>query len=177
MGVMIMHVRAATIKDAEGIAHVHVDTWRTTYLNIMSPAYLATLTYDIRKKLWQKHLSDKEKHIFVLENEQTEIVGFAACNQRPLEPHVGDLTSIYIIKEEQQKGYGRLLMKALFQTFNELGCEKVFVEVLVENDTRHLYEYFGAKIVEIDTMNLGTQELEFFIYKWDSVKNVLAQLA
>ena len=171
-----MHVRRATIQDAPEIAKAHVDTWRTTYEAFMSKQYLDSLTYEHRTKLWEEQISNPEQHIFVLVNEMDNIRGFAACNARKKDPQFGDLSSIYIMKEDQRKGYGRLLLRALFEAFDEMGCEKVFVEVLAENKARNLYEYYGANIVEIDTMMYGMQELEFFIYKWDSVKNMLAKL-
>lgn len=171
-----MHVRRAQLQDAPKIAKVHVDTWRSTYGDFMSKQYLDSLTYETRTKTWEDHINDPEQHIFVLVDENEDVRGFAACNVRKKDPQFGDLTSIYIMKEDQRKGYGRLLLKALFEAFDQMGCEKVFVEVLAENTARNLYEYYGAKIVEIDTMMYGMQELEFFIYKWDSVKNMLAKL-
>ena len=30
-----MHIREATLDDVPGIARVHVDTWRTTYVDIV----------------------------------------------------------------------------------------------------------------------------------------------
>lgn len=171
-----MQVRKAQLQDAPNIAKVDVDTWRTTYGDFMSGQYLASLSYEKRTELWEKNLQDPKQHIFVLVNEDDDIKGFAACNARENDPQFGDLTSIYIVKDEQKRGYGRLLLRAVFEIFDEMGCEKAFVEVLTENTARNLYEYYGANIVEIDTVVYGMQELEFFIYKWDSVKNMLAKL-
>lgn len=46
-----MIIRKATISDAEGIAKVHVDGWRTTYKNILSDEFLNKLLYEQRTKM------------------------------------------------------------------------------------------------------------------------------
>ncbi|WP_306428702.1 hypothetical protein [Robertmurraya siralis] len=41
----MMIIREATLSDAEGIAKVHVDSWRTTYKGIVSDVFLEQLSY------------------------------------------------------------------------------------------------------------------------------------
>lgn len=52
-------IREAELVDAPGIAKVHVDSWRTTYKNIMSDDFLSHLSYEQRTKLWEKTLYKK----------------------------------------------------------------------------------------------------------------------
>ena len=40
-----MIIRKATVADAEGVAKVHVDCWRTTYKSIISEKLLTNLSY------------------------------------------------------------------------------------------------------------------------------------
>ncbi|MFK0522174.1 hypothetical protein ACINKY_08160 [Paenibacillus illinoisensis] len=41
----MLHIREATINDAEGIAKVHVHSWRTTYKGIIPEEFLTNLSY------------------------------------------------------------------------------------------------------------------------------------
>lgn len=53
-----MQIRQAQAKDAAGIAKVHVDSWRTTYTNILPAEFLKNLSYDQRTTLWDCNISD-----------------------------------------------------------------------------------------------------------------------
>jgi len=48
------NIRQADIADAKAIAKVHVDSWRTTYANIVPDDYLTNLSYESREHNWQK---------------------------------------------------------------------------------------------------------------------------
>ncbi|BDI14956.1 hypothetical protein ANSO36C_07580 [Nostoc cf. commune SO-36] len=49
-----MAIREANLADAPAIAKVHVDTWRTTYSNLMPAKFLADLSYEERETKWVK---------------------------------------------------------------------------------------------------------------------------
>lgn len=168
-------IRRATISDAEGIAKVHVDSWRTTYKNIIPDSFLAKLSYEQRTELWKRNISQQGNYVFVAESPTGEIVGFADCGKRKenLTPNSGDLTSIYLLEEYQGQGIGKKLMKQLFLQFQELGYDKVFVEVLEDNKTRYFYEAFGAEFLKSETIKIGGKELELLIYQWESLNEVL----
>jgi len=65
------------MQDATVIAHVHIDTWRTTYHGIVTDEYLSNMSYDRGKRVWETTLQDpKTQSVFVAEDEQNRIVGF-----------------------------------------------------------------------------------------------------
>jgi hypothetical protein len=43
-----IEIRKTVLTDAIGIAKVHVDSWKTTYANIVPDAYLNSLDYEGR---------------------------------------------------------------------------------------------------------------------------------
>ncbi|WP_269669522.1 hypothetical protein [Paenibacillus sp. GSMTC-2017] len=43
-----MNIRPAIVEDMEGIAKVHLESWRTTYAGIISDQFLASLTLEGR---------------------------------------------------------------------------------------------------------------------------------
>lgn len=51
-----MLIRPARMADADAIARVHVDSWRTTYPGIVPDDYLATMSYEQRSGVWQRIL-------------------------------------------------------------------------------------------------------------------------
>lgn len=172
-----MGVREAVMTDAPGIAKVHVDSWRTTYQGILPDSLLENLSYEKRTELWQRNLSREDNYVYVAENEVGEIVGFADCGKRESNTidHSGDLTSIYILEEYQGKGIGKQLMSKLFQKFQELGYNRVFVEVLEDNKTRYFYEHYGATLMETMKIKMAGTELDLLIYEWDDISRVLTE--
>ncbi|EIJ79685.1 hypothetical protein [Bacillus methanolicus] len=66
-----MKIRKAVLSDAKGIAKVHVDSWKTTYENIIPDEYLNQLTYEIREQLWNNIIPNG--NVFVAENQEGKI--------------------------------------------------------------------------------------------------------
>ncbi|MEH7400313.1 GNAT family N-acetyltransferase [Gottfriedia acidiceleris] len=173
-----MIIRKATMSDAKGIAKVHVDSWKTTYRNIIPNEFLEKLSYEQREKLWNYNLSKEGDYVVVAENDGGEIIGFADCGKRERNQveHSGDLTSIYLLEEYQGKGVGKQLMKQLFLQFQKWGYNRVFVEVLEDNKTRYFYEYYGAELLKTDKITFSGTELKLLTYEWRNVNQVLAKL-
>lgn len=61
-----MNIRQATAADAEGIAQVHVNSWRTTYKGIVSEDYLDALTVESRLEGWKWRLENPSADIEIL---------------------------------------------------------------------------------------------------------------
>jgi len=166
------------MSDAKGIAKVHVDSWKTTYRNIIPNEFLEKLSYVQREKLWEHNLSKEGDYVVVAENDDGEIIGFADGGKRERNQvdHSGDLTSIYLLEEYQGKGIGKQLMKQLFLQFQKWGYNRVFVEVLEGNKTCYFYEYYGAELLKSDKISFSGSELNLLIYEWVSVTEVLSKL-
>lgn len=48
-----MNIRLASVRDIEGIARVHVESWKSTYNGIISESFLSNLTVEKRTKNWK----------------------------------------------------------------------------------------------------------------------------
>lgn len=74
-----MSVREARLQDAEAIAQVHVDTWRTAYRGIVPEDYIAKLSYKERERRWVQMLStaaEDQHFIYVSEDGAGQIIAF-----------------------------------------------------------------------------------------------------
>lgn len=171
-----MRIRKATINDAEGIAKVHVDSWRTTYKGVIPDDFLSKLSYKKRTDLWIKNIEKEDNFVVLAENPEGEIIGFADCGKRETVPNSGDLTSIYILKEYHGRGLGKELLRQLFLHFKFLGYQNIFVDVLEDNKTRYFYEHFGAKFYGLNEIIIGGKVLNELIYEWDNIDEVIAKL-
>ncbi len=70
--------RPATIKDAPGIAKVHVQSWKEAYKGIVNDAHLDNLSVKARTEKWDKILPKEGKNSWtsVAEDQNGNIVGF-----------------------------------------------------------------------------------------------------
>ncbi|MEH7305467.1 GNAT family N-acetyltransferase, partial [Neobacillus drentensis] len=62
-----LKIRKAVLADVAGIARVHVDSWRTTYANIVPNEYINDLTYEKRADLWEQTIPNGQ--VFVAEDD------------------------------------------------------------------------------------------------------------
>jgi ribosomal protein S18 acetylase RimI-like enzyme len=170
-----MIIRKAKLSDAQGIAKVHVDCWRTTYKNIIPNGFLDNLSYDQRTDLWIKNISNEQNYVFVAENDVGHIIGFADGGKREtnIVDHSGDLTSIYILQEYQGMGIGKQLVQQLFSKLDELGYKSIFVEVLEDNKSRLFYESLGAEWLRTEKINIAGAELNLLVYEWKDIRSAL----
>src|SRR6185436_17727278 len=75
-----MRLRTATLADAEAIASLHADSWRTTYRGAMRDAYLDGDVVTERRAVWQERLATPAPNQHVLVAEQAgAVVGFACA--------------------------------------------------------------------------------------------------
>ena len=160
-----MNIRKAVLADSKGIAKVHVDSWRTTYKNIIPDGFLKKLSYDRRTELWNENIIKKGNYVFVAENSDGKIIGFADCGKRESNhvPESGDLTAIYLLEEYQGKGVGKRLLRKVFLQFEELGFNRIFVEVLED----------GAELYKTEKITIAGAELNLLIYEWNNIGDVL----
>ncbi|GGE63946.1 GNAT family N-acetyltransferase [Priestia taiwanensis] len=169
-----MNIRKAQVEDAAGIARVHVDCWRTTYKDIIPEDFLCNLSYENRTKLWLHNIQREDNYLFVAENEDGEIIGFADGGKRETNTveNSGDLTSIYIFESYQKQGIGKKLCQPLFQVFRDLGYTTIFVEVLEDNKSKYFYEALGAKLCKDEEIVYGGKMLNLLTYEWGDIRHI-----
>ncbi|MFZ0475839.1 MAG: hypothetical protein WAM18_10265 [Halobacillus sp.] len=74
-----MKIRRAAVTDAEGVARVQVDSWRSTYEHIVPDEYLSSRTYENRSQKWKRMIT--EQAVYVAEDNEGDIIGFSNGGQ------------------------------------------------------------------------------------------------
>jgi GNAT superfamily N-acetyltransferase len=166
-------IRKAVIKDAKGIARVHVDSWKTTYKNIVPGEYLDQLTYESRESLWKTNILNGG--VYVAENEKREIVGFSSGGSEGTGDYLnytGELYAIYILKEYQRKGLGKLLVKPIIENLKKQNINAMIVAVLEDNSSRLFYESLGAKKLDKIEIKISGKKLNELVYGWEDIRKL-----
>ncbi|WP_322743720.1 GNAT family N-acetyltransferase [Vasconcelosia minhoensis] len=165
-----------THDDVPDIARVHVDTWRTTYRDIVPDEHLANLSYERRANGWHQilnHASEDGNFTYVAE-EFGEIVGFANGGvERTGDPlYKGELTAIYIRQNHQGKGIGRCLVKAIAEKLSQLSIDSMLAWVLADNPACRFYAALGGKLVHEKELEISGKALIEVAYGWANTENL-----
>lgn len=165
-------VRQAREKDAEAIAHVHVQSWRTSYVGIVPDAYLNSLDELLRVKLWQEWL--KGGALVLVAEREGRVVGFAhgGANREALEDCDAELYSIYLLRESQGRGIGTRLVRATAEELLERGFRSMALWVLERNPARNFYEKMGAHLAGSKVIEIGGAKLMEVAYAWEDLKDL-----
>ena len=154
-------IRPATVRDAAGIAKVYVDTWRSTYAAVLPHRALLRMSYEDEARQWSGIIRDRPgaQSVIVAGEADDGVVGFAGFGparfgDRPAagrfageDEKVGEIYTLYVLPDFQERGIGRKLLTAAFAALVErrYGCG--FLWALRDNHARYFYERVGGKAI------------------------------
>ena len=176
--VIFLKIRRATEDDLIGIAHVHVETWQSTYAGIIPDDYLQSLTIENRAKNWRRNLKTIHTTTFIAENEAGDIIGFAAGGpEQTRDPYYqAEIYAIYILDAYQRKGIGKQLIKPIVELLLAKNYENMIIWALEKNSNRSFYQSLGGHVVASKPISIYGRRLVEVGYGWESINDLLNQL-
>jgi L-amino acid N-acyltransferase YncA len=172
---MNLTIRKAKIEDAGAIAHVQIESWKTTYVGIVSDVFLTSLNKEERTQRWQEQILADNISIFVAEDE-TGIFGFVAGGEvrERLDEYDAELYAIYLLHERQKQGAGRRLCLTLASALRTKGFTSMLVWVLEQNPSVSFYERLGAVQIARKVIDIGGADLQELAFGWPSLDRLIA---
>lgn len=156
-------VRDAEAGDAEGIARVHVDSWRETYAGVLDERFFTEEAFRRRKSFWERYLAlDPRPGRLAVALDGETIAGFASAGEsvgpdaehgHPVARPV-TLFSIYLMKAAHGSGAGQRLLDAV------VGDAPAQLWVLKGNSRatafyeRNRFRFDGAEYIDPGDANL-----------------------
>jgi ribosomal protein S18 acetylase RimI-like enzyme len=137
----IMIIRDAELRDARGIAEVHVRSWQAAYAGIVPDEDLAQLSVDEREQFWAQILSKGVRATFVLVNRDLVVgwSGFGPARDEDCDPIlVAELYGIYLLPEYWSMSYGKQLYRVTETRIRQSLVENLVLWVF-EKNTRARY--------------------------------------
>lgn len=141
-------IRKADISCAGGIAHVHIESWRTTYRGQVPDDHLDRLSVSDRAKVWEAEISREVSGVLVVEDRDfiCGFVNFGASRDEDADDQTGEIYAVYLLAEMQRAGIGRKLWNDATQELRKRGFTTCVVWVL---DTNYpaigFYERMGCR--------------------------------
>ncbi|HLG26659.1 MAG TPA: GNAT family N-acetyltransferase [Paenisporosarcina sp.] len=169
---MEYQIRKAALEDVEGIAKVHINSWRSTYKGIISDDFLKKLNIESGIKRWRGRLGNpSEKYrILIVEDDKQQIIGFidGGKNRGGEDKYDAELYSFYLLEEVQKQGIGREMLRAFAEELKNEGFFNMIVWVLKDNPARTFYEIMGGKY--LDAKCLEELSVEEVSYGWKDLR-------
>ncbi|MGD2251929.1 MAG: GNAT family N-acetyltransferase [Anaerolineales bacterium] len=166
----MINIRSAVVDDANAIARVQVDTWRSAYRSIIPDSVLDSLSYEQRSEHWSSILARKDRvRVFlVAEEEEHGVIGFCVCglNRDEASGFEAELYAIYVLEMHQGRGIGRALFRECRKWTLDRGMSSMIVWVLRDNPYRRFYEALGGKVVSEQMISIRGVELPEVAYGW-----------
>ena len=174
-------VRRAVTADAQAIAQVRVDAWRTTYRGMIPDTYLAAMKVDESAGLWTRILgAGATRTSVVVAAVEDDVVGFASGLMLS-EPKFGldaELSAIYLRAHRQRAGTGRQLVAAVVAAQREHGAHGLLTWVIAANKgARAFYEALGAELLVEQPFQWDGMDLVEAGYGWHDLPALAAACA
>jgi ribosomal protein S18 acetylase RimI-like enzyme len=170
--ILLIKIRSATLKDVKEIAKVHIDSWRTTYKEIVAADFINGLTYEWSEQRMTNLLTNQDMFIYVAEDKYGKIVGFASGGlERNNDNHYkGELYAIYLLENCQRKGIGRKLFNEVKSHLKQQEINSMLVLVLEDNQlARDFYVSLGGKKIREGLIRFGGVEYKDIVYGWEDI--------
>ncbi len=140
-------IRQATLADALSIAQVHVGSWQAAYRGLIDERFLATISVERRREMWDDSLRRDVSKIIVAERDSS-VVGFCCFGSSQDDDvdstTVGKIFCLYVLQEHWSTGLGFALSDEALRAQEAAGYRALSLWVLDTNlRARAFYERIG----------------------------------
>jgi GNAT superfamily N-acetyltransferase len=149
-----IRIRRATVRDGAEIARIHVEAWRDAYAALLPAEYLARLDSRIEAARWNRGsgISRRTENTLVADADG-EVAGYAIIGaaRGRREPQgdarvCGEVYALYVETDWRERGIGRALIEAAFDSFRDRGLAQAIIWCLEGNFAgRGFYERCGGR--------------------------------
>lgn len=166
------HVRRAGPADIAAIARIEVETWRATYAGMLPDRVLIGMSEHRQQGAWAGLVRYRPGDVIVVEEPETGIVGFGNCGTQrdPTLPYSGEIFTLYVTPDAQNRGVGRQLLSALFERLLHKGNSSALIWVIRANPSRFFYEHLGGKFILTRRIRVGGEPVEAIAYGWPDLR-------
>jgi L-amino acid N-acyltransferase YncA len=172
----MIRIRHAAQADAEAIAEIYVETWRSTYAGILPDHVLINMSAERQMIYWTRAIRNDWETILIAEEMDGAVVavGSAGPNRDRTSAHAGEVYTLYVHPDHQERGIGEKLLANLFYEIMAQGINSVVIWVLAPNPARFFYEAMGGVRAGDRDEKLWGTTLKEIAYVWNDLNANLA---
>ena len=177
---MQTRVRPMSRFDAQAVARLHSESWKSAYRGILRDDYLDTQVQAERGALWETRLAGPTLEAFgFVAEEDGRVVGFAYAVPQH-DPTWGTLLdNLHVVPEMKGRGVGRALLRQVCdKQIRHWPADGIHLWVFEENlSARRFYGRLGGEARERAVIQApGGGQVAEQLYTWASGHALLARL-
>jgi ribosomal protein S18 acetylase RimI-like enzyme len=175
---MLFDVRDAQMRDAEGLARVQVDSYRTAYAGILPSDYLAHFTYEEQAQDWRDLLAQAERDLLLVALDgSSDLTGYALARPGPTDiaAYDGELVALHVRQRDQRRGIGTRLIGEASRRLHERGCRSLVLWTLEQGAARGFYEKLGGQLTGRRSFELAGVTPGEVAYGWPDITRLHAR--
>ena len=141
-------IRKRKIEDSAELAHAIAVVWNTTYKGIVDDDYLKGF-FDHENETAEKLKNNinKQPNYYVLIL-QDKIIGWIYYTlDSDKDENAAEIHALYVLKEYQENGYGKLLYDYAVKDIMKKGINKLIIGCLDGNPSNEFYKHLGGKYI------------------------------
>ncbi len=147
------------------IRQIAEKTWWPTYSTVLAPKqirYMLDTIYDLESL---KRVLQDGTQKFILLKDGAGYQAFAAYGVKKEEPDVYKLYKIYVLPENQGKGFGAFLINEIKNRLLTKNIRILDLNVNRYNNARHFYEKMGFTCIREEDIAIGPYWMNDFVMR------------
>lgn len=171
-----LSIRDATEADAEAMARVKVDTWRTAYRGIIAGDFLDSLSCAEAAERFRNSMSiSAGEESFIVAIVAGQVVGFAIFGRERAVAALdkGEVYAVYVRPEYQGWGIGLALMRTAAARLMRQGMRSLIVWTLEQGQSRQFYEHLGGRLCSSKIAHIGDTGYVHVAYSWSDIRQLV----
>jgi ribosomal protein S18 acetylase RimI-like enzyme len=160
--VQILH---ATLKDIPIIRSLAEEIWWPTYSSIVSVEQIRYMLDLIYGENELERVIRSGSQTFIILHDQNGPQGFASYGLRPEDNQICKLHKLYVLPENQGKGYGKSLIDEVRMRALKLNAQTLDLNVNRSNPAVAFYEKFGFVKIKEEDVPIGPYWMNDYVMR------------
>ncbi len=161
----MIEIADATIHDCHAIQQIAENTWWPTFSGMVPDEqirYMLGTMYDAESI--KRGMADGSQQ-FILLKDTTGYQAFASYGPRKEKPDVFKLHKLFVLPENQGKGYGFALIEEIKHRLSQINIRILDLNVNRFNNARSFYEKMGFKVISEEDLPIGPYWMNDFVMR------------
>jgi GNAT superfamily N-acetyltransferase len=166
---MHITIRPATIEDLNVTVDLYIEGWQTAYVDFIPDSVLHSFDREKEMEGSRGFFTSEDPHFFDVAVYNGAVIGYVAGGPFGGETvkFDGEVYEIFIRKEYQNKGVGKMLLHHAGLWFESQGYTSVGIWCWRDNPNRVFYERLGGRVADTVAQMVGGKELGVDIFSWE----------
>ena len=161
----MFNISDATEKDIQAIIQIAEKTWWPTYSPFLSADQIRYMLNTIYSPEVLREVMTNGSQTFIVLHDERGPQGFASFGVRSEDQNIYKLHKIYVLPENQGKGYGKLLIDEVKKQIMKKNIYTLDLNVNRFNPACSFYKKMGFKVLREEDIPIGPYWMNDFVMR------------